>query len=61
MLVLLLLGGGMLGLHRYAMGYRNWWIMALTLGGLSFWSLRDAILVAVDRMPMADGRPLRIP
>lgn len=58
MVVLLCACGGMFGIHRYLMGYRNWWVMLLTLGGLGFWSFRDLVMICVDRMPMADGREL---
>lgn len=50
--------GGWLGIHRYLMGYSNWWLMTITLGGCGFWSLYDLIMILIDKMPMADGRPL---
>jgi hypothetical protein len=49
---------GYLGIHRYMMGYSNWWLMIVTFGGFGFWSLYDFIMILTDKMPMADGTPL---
>jgi hypothetical protein len=40
------------------MGYSNWWLMLITLGGCGIWTLYDLIMILTDKMPMADGRPL---
>lgn len=50
---------GNLGIHRYLMGYRNWWLMLITFGGCGIWTLVDFIRIIVDDMGMEDGRPLR--
>ncbi len=49
---------GVLGIHRLMMGYKNWWLMPLTLGGFFLWSLFDFIRIMTGKMTMADGRPL---
>lgn len=50
---------GSLGIHRYLMGYKNWWLMLITFGGCGIWTLVDFIRIIVDDMGMADGRPLK--
>jgi TM2 domain-containing membrane protein YozV len=55
-LISLFLGG--LGIHRLMMGYSNWWIMLITLGGCGIWSLIDLIKIITGSMKMADGRDL---
>ena len=55
-LVSLFLGG--LGIHRLMMGYSNWWLMLITLGGCGIWSLVDLIKIITGSMKMADGRDL---
>ena len=55
-LVSFFLGG--LGIHRLMMGYSNWWLMLITLGGCGFWALFDFIQIIVGNMKMADGREL---
>ena len=55
-LVALFLGG--FGIHRYMMGYGNWWLMLITLGGCGIWALIDLIMIITGKMGMADGRPL---
>ena len=49
---------GSLGIHRLMMGYSNWWIMLITLGGCCIWTIVDFIQILMDKMPMADGTPL---
>lgn len=49
---------GALGIHRLMMGYSNWWVMLITLGGCGIWALIDLINIATGKMGMADGRPL---
>lgn len=55
-LISFFLGG--LGVHRYLMGYSNWWLMLITFGGCGIWSLLDFIRIIIDKLPMADGTPL---
>lgn len=55
-IVSLFLGG--FGIHRYMMGYSNWWLMLITLGGCGIWALIDFIMIITGKMGMADGRPL---
>ena len=50
---------GSLGIHRYLMGYKNWWLMLITFGGCGIWTLVDFIRIIVGDMVMADGRPLK--
>lgn len=49
---------GSLGIHRMMMGYSNWWLMLITLGGCGIWTLYDLIMILTGKMGMADGRPL---
>jgi TM2 domain-containing membrane protein YozV len=52
---------GSFGVHRYMMGYKNWWMqLALTLicGIGSIWALIDLIRIATGDMGMEDGRKL---
>jgi TM2 domain-containing membrane protein YozV len=55
-IVCLFLGG--FGIHRFMMGYSNWWLMLITLGGCGIWALIDLIMIITGKMTMADGRPL---
>lgn len=55
-IVCLFLGG--LGIHRLMMGYKNWFLMPLTCGGLGVWALVDSIKIITGGMGMADGRSL---
>jgi TM2 domain-containing membrane protein YozV len=55
-IVSLFLGG--FGIHRLMMGYSNWWLMLITLGGCGIWALIDFIKIVTGNMTMADGRPL---
>ena len=57
MAIIAFFAGG-LGIHRLMMGYGNWWLMLLTLGGCGFWTLFDFIQILTGNMGMADGRPL---
>tara|TARA_B100000900_G_scaffold412127_1_gene433267 strand:+ start:4573 stop:4785 length:213 start_codon:yes stop_codon:yes gene_type:complete len=50
---------GALGIHRLMMGYSNWWLMLITLGGCGIWTLIDFIMILVGSMNMADGRKLK--
>jgi TM2 domain-containing membrane protein YozV len=51
------LGG--LGIHRLMMGYSNWWLMLITLGGCGIWTIIDLIKIATGSMKMADGTELK--
>lgn len=55
-LICFFIGG--LGIHRYMMGYSNWWLMLITLGGCGLWTLIDFIRLITGDLKMADGRPL---
>jgi TM2 domain-containing membrane protein YozV len=56
-LVCFFIGG--LGIHRLMMGYSNWWLMLITLGGCGIWTLVDFIQILMGNMNMADGRKLK--
>lgn len=49
---------GFAGGHRFMMGYKTWILQFITLGGLGLWSLYDLVKIALNEMPMADGRSL---
>jgi len=49
---------GSLGIHRLMMGYGNWWLMLITLGGCGIWQIIDLIQIATGKMGMEDGRDL---
>jgi TM2 domain-containing membrane protein YozV len=49
---------GHLGVHRYLMGYSNWWLQLITFGGFGIWTLVDFIRIIIGDMKMADGREL---
>lgn len=57
-MILICLFAGTLGIHRYLMGYSNWWLQLITFGGCGIWSLIDLIQIATGSMKMADGRDL---
>jgi TM2 domain-containing membrane protein YozV len=53
-----LLGG--LGADRFYLGYTGLGVLKLiTLGGCGVWALIDAILITMNKVPDAQGRPLR--
>ena len=51
------LGG--FGVDRFYLGYTGLGILKLvTLGGCGFWALIDFILIALNKLPDAEGQPL---
>lgn len=52
------LGG--LGIDRFYLGYSTLGVIKLiTLGGCGIWTLIDFILILLNNIPDADGRPLQ--
>jgi hypothetical protein len=49
---------GIFGIHRYMMGYKFWWLMLITMGGLGIWSLWDIWRLYTGQLVMANGSPL---
>jgi TM2 domain len=49
---------GIFGFHRLFMGYKWWWLMFLTMGGIGVWSMLDIWKLYTRQLPMADGREL---
>jgi len=49
---------GIFGIHRLIMGYKWWWVMLITMGGIGIWSLLDIWRLYTRQLPMADGTPL---
>lgn len=56
-LILSIFGG--LGLDRFYLGYIGLGILKLiTFGGCGIWTLIDFIMIAMNKLPDAEGRPL---
>ena len=55
-LIRFFLGG--LGIDRLMLGYSNWWLKLITLGGCGIWALIDFIKIITGSLKMADGRDL---
>ncbi len=49
---------GIFGIHRLLMGYRNWWLQLISLGGFGIWMMIDFFRILLGKMNMADGTPL---
>lgn len=49
---------GSFGVHRFMMGYSNWWLMLITCGGCGIWTIIDLIQILTGNLKMADGRDL---
>jgi TM2 domain-containing membrane protein YozV len=58
--LLLSLFVGVLGIDRFYLGYTGLGVLKLlTLGGCGIWALIDLIMIAMNNVPDAQGRPLR--
>lgn len=49
---------GTLGVHRLYLGYNNWWLQLITVGGFGIWTLIDFIKLLLKQMPDASGQAL---
>ncbi|MDQ6692903.1 MAG: TM2 domain-containing protein [Chloroflexota bacterium] len=50
---------GSLGIDRFYLGYTGLGIAKLlTCGGCGIWSIIDIVMLATDKLPDAQGRPL---
>ena len=46
---------GIFGIDRLFLGYKNWWLKGITLGGCSVWALIDLLNIVTLKMKKADG------
>lgn len=52
---------GWLGIDRFYLGYTGLGVLKLiTGGGCGIWALVDSILIAVNKLPDSNGKPLRM-
>jgi TM2 domain-containing membrane protein YozV len=49
---------GSLGMDRFYLGYKLWWLKLITCGGCGIWSLYDFIMILLNKLPDASGQPL---
>lgn len=58
--LVLSLFAGSFGVDRFYLGYVGWGILKLvTLGACGVWWLIDLVLIAMNKLPDAQGNPLR--
>ncbi len=51
---------GVFGVHRFYLGYTGTGVAQLcTCGGCGIWAFVDVVLLALNQLPDADGRPLK--
>ena len=49
---------GLLGVDRYYLGYKYWWLKPITFGGLGLWVLYDFVMIILNKLPDGNGQPL---
>jgi hypothetical protein len=49
---------GIFGVHRFLLGYSNWWVQLITFGGCGLWTFVDLIRILTDKLPTSDGKDL---
>ncbi len=50
---------GIFGIHRLIMGYKNWFLQLITLGGLGIWMVIDFFRILSGQMTMYNGQELQ--